>query len=56
MTVLRAVVKPFMLPMLNAGHHRLLCGSIAGQLIGDHDASGIVTLTNGNQMSPYGEV
>jgi len=27
-----------MLPMLDAGHHRPLCGSIAGEFVRDHHA------------------
>ncbi len=38
MGVLRAVIEPYMLPMLNAWHHYPLCGSIAGEFVGDRHA------------------
>ena len=35
--VLRPVVKPFVLPVLDRGHHRALCRPVTRQLIRDHD-------------------
>ena len=33
-----SVVQPFVLAMLNPGHDLPLCRTIAGELVGDHDA------------------
>ena len=38
MAVLGSVIQPSMLAMLDSRHDRSLCGTVTGQLIGDHHA------------------
>src|SRR3954471_14153586 len=40
MPILRPVVQSFVPPVLDRGHHLILCGAVAGQLVRDHDTRG----------------
>ena len=54
--ILRSVVQPLVLAMLNAGHDLPFCGAVAGQLVGDHDAGRSHLLLQQLAQQPLGSL